>query len=135
MTSWRPSPPSGSLKSRAHHTWDDRIRDAVQYMRTLNARDVAVVVRAPEVEPEDKELVVQIIQLDSRNDHVGVFAYLSNGPYEETDALFALDKLLTSWHYRVGLIVAGPTWRARNKQTRRSILRGDWRGPIRQQGR
>ena len=98
---------SGSLKSRAHHTWDDRIRDAVQYMRTLNARDVAVVAsRAPEVKPEDKELVVQIFQLDSRNDHVGVFAYLSNGPYEETDALFALYKLMTTGRFQSAFLVA-----------------------------
>ena len=98
---------SGSLKSRAHHTWDHRVRDALDYMRVLGEKDEAIVVSdVSEVRPEDKELVAQLLRLDSRNDHVGMFTYLTNARYEEADALFALNRLMAGGRFQSAFIVA-----------------------------
>lgn len=99
---------SGSLKSRALHTWDHRIRDVVDYVRTLKGKmeAIAVTEAVTEVQPEERELVREILNLDAKNDHVGVFTYLKGRSYDSQDALFALYQLMVIGRFQSAFLVA-----------------------------
>lgn len=56
--------------------------------------------------PEGGAVTAEILRLDDKGDHVGVFTYLYNTPYDPTHALFALYLLMISGRFQSAFLVA-----------------------------
>lgn len=95
---------SGSLKARAFHTWDHRIRDVVNYVRTLNEKPDTFEIT--DIRSKGERLIDEILRLDGKDDHVGVFTYLKGTPYDTEDALFALYRLISTGRFQSAFLVA-----------------------------
>lgn len=59
-----------------------------------------------ELGPEGGELTAEIMRLDGKDDHVGVFTYLHNTHYDVTHALFALYRLMIAGRFQSAFLVA-----------------------------